>query len=48
MSHQKYNMKKTEHHWAWLVHLATRAKRRINEMVRKCPINMIELDTNAY
>jgi hypothetical protein len=32
----------------WLVQLATRAKRKINEMVKSCPIDMNGLSTRAY
>jgi hypothetical protein len=31
----------------WLVQLATRAKRKINEMVKACPIDMNGLSTRA-
>jgi hypothetical protein len=31
----------------WMVQLETRAKRKINEMVKACPMNMNGLNTNA-
>jgi hypothetical protein len=33
---------------SWLVQLATGAKRKINEMVKACPMDMNGLRTNAY
>jgi hypothetical protein len=33
---------------SWLVQLATVAKRRINEMVKECPMDMNGLSTKAY
>jgi hypothetical protein len=32
----------------WMVQLATRAKRKINEMVKVCPMSMNGMNPNAY
>ena len=33
-----YAFKKTKHSKSWLVQLATRTKRKVSEMVEKCPL----------
>jgi hypothetical protein len=36
------------HHKSWLIQLATRAKRKINELVKDCSIDMNGLSTKVY
>jgi hypothetical protein len=37
---KRFKLKKCKHEHYWLVQLATGTKRRINELVKECPINM--------
>ena len=41
-------LKKLEHRRSWLVQLATRTKKKVSEVVRKCPFVMDGLVTCAY
>ena len=40
-------MKKSKHGKSWLVQLATGTKRKVSEVVKKCPLVMDGLDTYA-
>ena len=39
------SFKNLKHRKSWLVHLATRTKRKVSEMVKQCPLVMNELVT---
>ena len=39
------NFKKAKHSKSWLVQLATESKRKVNEVVEKCPLEMNGLVT---
>jgi hypothetical protein len=43
-----FKLKKCKHEKSWLVQLATGTKRRINELVKECPINMNGTNTKEY
>jgi hypothetical protein len=40
-----FHLQRSKHNKSWLVQLATGAKRKINELVKYCPINMNGLGT---
>jgi hypothetical protein len=42
-----FKLKKCENEKSWLVQVATRTKRRINELVKDCPINLNGINTKA-
>ena len=42
-----FSFKKVNHRESWLVHLATGTKRKVNEVVDKCPLVMNGLVTNG-
>jgi hypothetical protein len=41
------HLPRSKHGKSWLVQLATRAKRKINEMVKSCPMDMNGLSTRT-
>jgi hypothetical protein len=43
-----FHLQRRKHGKSWLVQLATRAKRRINELVKDCPMDMNGLSTKEY
>jgi hypothetical protein len=43
-----FKVKRCKNEKLWLVHLATRTKKRINELVRDFPVNMNGVITKAY
>jgi hypothetical protein len=43
-----FHLQRRKHGKSWLVQLATGAKRRINELVKDCPIDMNGLNTKVY
>jgi hypothetical protein len=45
---ERLHLPRSKHGKSWLVQLATRAKRKINEMVKACPMDMDGLNTKAY
>jgi hypothetical protein len=42
-----FHLQRSKHKKSWLVQLATRAKRKINELVKDCPIDMNGLNTKV-
>jgi hypothetical protein len=42
-----FHLQRSKHNISWLVQLAMRDKRTINELVKYCPIDMNGLDTNV-
>jgi hypothetical protein len=42
---ERFHLQRRKHGKSWLVQLATRAKRRINELVKDCPMDMNGLNT---
>jgi hypothetical protein len=42
-----FRMQRSKHNKSWLVQLTTRAKRKINELVKYCPIDMNGLNTKV-
>jgi len=45
---ERFKLKKCKNENYWLVQLATRTKRRINEIVKECPTDMNETNTKEY
>ena len=45
---ESLNLQRRKHGKYWLVQLATRAKRKFNEMVKSCPMDMNGLNTREY
>jgi hypothetical protein len=45
---ERLHFPRIKHGKAWLVQLATRDKRKINEMVKSCPMDMNGLSTREY
>ena len=41
-------LKKSKHRKSWLVQLATKSKRKVNEVVERCPLDMDGIYTYAY
>jgi hypothetical protein len=44
---ETFHLQRSKHEKSWLVQLATGAKRKINELVRDCPIDMNGLSTKV-
>jgi hypothetical protein len=44
---EKFQLPRRKHGKSWLVQLATGAKRKVNNMVKLCPIDMNGLNTKA-
>jgi hypothetical protein len=42
---ERFHLPRRKHGKNWLVQLATRAKRKVNEMVKSCPMDMNGLST---
>jgi len=42
-----FHLQRSKHKKSWLVQLAMRAKRKINELVKDCPIDMNGLNTKV-
>jgi hypothetical protein len=40
-----FHLKRSKHDKSWLVQLATRTKRKINELVKGCPLDMNGVNT---
>jgi hypothetical protein len=45
---ESLHLPRNKHGKSWLVQLATRAKRKVNEMVKSCLLDMNGLSTRAY
>jgi hypothetical protein len=45
---ERFDLPRSKIGASWLVQLATRAKRKITEMVKACPMDMNGLRTKAY
>jgi len=45
---ERFKLNRCKHEKSWLVRLATRTKRIINELIKECPINMNGTNTKAY
>jgi hypothetical protein len=45
---ERFHLQRRKHGKSWLVQLATGAKRRINELVKDCPMDMNGLSTKEY
>jgi hypothetical protein len=45
---ESFHFPRSKHGKSWLVHLATEAKRKVNEMVKSCLMDMNGLNTRAY
>jgi hypothetical protein len=43
----RFKLKRCKHEKSWLVHLATRTKRRINDLVKDCAVNMNGVNTKT-
>jgi predicted aspartyl protease len=43
-----FHLQRSKHKKYWLVQLATRAKRKINELVKYCQIDMNGINTKVY
>jgi hypothetical protein len=43
-----FHLQRRKHEKSWLVQLAMGAKRRINELVKDCPMDMNGLNTKKY
>jgi hypothetical protein len=44
---ERFKLKKCKHKKSWLVQLATGTKRRINELINDCPLNMNGVNTEV-
>jgi hypothetical protein len=44
---ERFHLKRSKHEKSWLVQLATRTKRKINEIVKGCPLDMNGVSTIA-
>ena len=42
---ENFHLPRNKHGKSWLVQVATRAKRKVNEMVKSCPMDMYGLNT---
>jgi hypothetical protein len=45
---ENFKLRRCKHEKSWLVYIATRTKRRINELVRDFLVDMNGVNTNAY